>query len=81
MRQGGDSVSHSSSCLCVCIHLFCFSALCPVWSRVHSQAPVRPKPGHSPNPRPMYVSLSEAGDAGALVVWIMTDDLPALLFF
>lgn len=42
VRQGGSSVSHSSSCLCVCIGLFCFSALWPVWSRVHSQVSVRP---------------------------------------
>lgn len=43
VRQGGRSVSHSSSRLCVCIHLFCFGALCPVWSRVRSQAAVEPK--------------------------------------
>lgn len=37
VRQGGSSVSHSSSCLSVCIHLFCFSALCAVWSCLHRQ--------------------------------------------
>lgn len=54
VRQGGSSVFHLSSCLCVCIHLFRFSALCPVWSRVHSQASGRPKPGHS-RPPGLYV--------------------------
>lgn len=37
VRQGSRSVSHSSGCRCVCIHLFCSSALCPVWSCIHSQ--------------------------------------------
>ena len=41
----GGSVSHFSSCLCVCIHSFCFGGFCPVWSRLLSQALVGSKPG------------------------------------
>lgn len=67
VRQGGHSVSHLSSRLCVCIHLFCFSALCPVWAHVQSQASVRPKPGNSCS---WPICFQWVGDAGALLVWI-----------